>query len=199
MIRLPLRPWPGPALRPWLRVLACAAACLCVLLSARPAGAATDEDEVKMGFLYNFTKFVEWPREAFANDQSPIVIGIAGDDATAASFAEALAHKTSGGRAIVVRRVAEAGDLPHCHILFLRAGSRRNIADVADELAGRPVLLVGECEHFLAGGGMLNFVLRSERVRFEVNLDAAQKAKLKLSSKLVQIASVAADTRREGR
>jgi len=172
---------------------------LCLLAVPRVAPAATDEDEVKLGFLYNFTKFVEWPREAFASDQAPIVIGIAGDDASAAAFAEALAHKTSGGRSIVVRRVAETGDLPHCHILFLRATSRRSISDVADELSGHPVLIVGETDHFLSNGGMLNFVLRSERVRFEVNLEAAQKAKLKLSSKLVQVASPSSASRGEGR
>jgi len=186
----------GRRWRELLARLALVAVCLAAL--AGLAAATSDEDDVKTAFLYNFTKFVEWPREAFEGDSSPIVIGIAGDDALAASFADAVSRKNPGGRAVVVRRIAESGELPRCHVLFLRATSRRRISEVVDELDGQPVLLVGESEHFLSSGGMINFVLRSDRVRFDVNLDAAQKCHLKLSSKLVHVASQAYETRREG-
>jgi hypothetical protein len=177
--------------------LALGLACLAIL--AGPVAAASDADDVKLAFLYNFTKFLEWPKESFDTDRSPIVIGVAGDEALATSFSALLANKPAGSRAVIVRNVAESGSLPDCHVLFLRSSSRRRVTDVADELEGKAVLLVGEDEHFLVRGGMVNFVLRSERIRFEINLVAAQKAGLKLSSKLVSVASAVYEPGRGGR
>ncbi|MBI5836188.1 MAG: YfiR family protein [Candidatus Eisenbacteria bacterium] len=143
---------------------------------------------MKIGFLYNFTRFVEWPRDAFEHELSPLVIGIAGDQSMAALFASVLANKPAGGRHVEVRHIPDSGKIPNCHVLFLRAASRRKAPEVANELAGRHVLLVGEEDRFLARGGMVNFLMSSDRVRFEINLAPVRKCGLVLDSKLVGVA-----------
>jgi hypothetical protein len=171
-----------------------AAAALCLAIPAGVHAGTSAETEIKIGFLYNFTKLVDWPQGAFEGDRSPIVIGIAGDPDMAASFSTILAVKPSGGHPIQVRFVPDSGKLPPCHMLFIRSSSRLRVSEALEATAGKPVLLVGETEAFLAQGGMVNFIQRSGRVRYEVNPKAAEKRGIKLRSGLLKLATPAEAT-----
>ncbi|HVR99808.1 MAG TPA: YfiR family protein [Thermoanaerobaculia bacterium] len=172
----------GPAL---------ALAALLVLAAAAPAGlrAQTPEEleyQVKAAFLYNFTKFVEWPAEAFANERSPIVLCVAGEDRLGRSLEALVRGETVGGRSLVVDRAA--GNYRACHLLFVGQSERERFSQVLDGVQGGDVLTVGEAPGFLEAGGLINFVMEKGKVRFAIHQAAAERSRLKISSKLMRLA-----------
>jgi hypothetical protein len=170
--------------------------------AANVAGAAPRSAEevleynVKAAFLFNFTKFVDWPAEAFADEKSPFRICILGDDPFGGSLDTLVANETVNGRPIAVRRLARGADPHPCHILFLDRLERERQPEVLAGLRGSPVLTVGESDRFLADGGMINFFLEAHRVRFEVSLPAVERSQLKISSKLLRLAKVTPEEHR---
>ncbi len=154
---------------------------------------AVREDEAKAAFIYNFAKFVEWPDEALASGGT-FVVGVAGDDAFAAVVERVLRGKLVRDRPLAVRRVARAGDLDGCHVVFV--GDGRPLAEVLHALDARPVLTVGGRDEFAPNGGMIGFLIQNDKLRFEVNLDAAERANLRISSQLLKLATRV--IRREG-
>ena len=150
------------------------------------AQSAVPEDEAKAAFLYNFAKFVEWPDAAFAGSNA-FVVGVVGDDAFAAVVERVLHGKVVRDRPLTVRRVTRAADLGGCHVLFI--GDGRQLGDVLQALAARPILTVGAREEFAPQGGMIGFLVDNQRLRFEVNLDPAARANLRISSQLLKLAT----------
>jgi hypothetical protein len=146
------------------------------------------EYELKAVFLYNFAKFVEWPAEAFPGPSSPIVIGIAGHDPFGAAIDEAVSGKTANGRAIVVRRMKSSEDLRSCHILFIAIAEASRAARILRSTEGASVLTVGEMPHFSRRGGIVNFLIERNHVHFEINKELADRANLKISSRLLKLA-----------
>jgi len=145
------------------------------------------EYSVKAAFLYNFAKFVEWPPEALGGG-SPVVLGVLGDDPFGASIDQTVAGKTANGRQILIRRLRWGQDLKQCQILFISSSERKRLKQILDALRGSSVLTVGDMEQFSQQGGMIQFVIDQSRVRFEVNVGAAEQARLRLSSKLLALA-----------
>lgn len=146
------------------------------------------EYEVKAAFLFNFTRFVEWPGSAFANDKAPIVIGLFHSDPFGAALRRVVEGQTVRGRAVEVRVVKSYDEVRTCHLVFVSAAEERRIPDLLRSGAVSRVLAVGESSGFAQAGGMMNFVMDGSRVRFEVNLRAAERAGLKLSSRLLSMA-----------
>jgi hypothetical protein len=163
----------------------------CLTLAAGRAPAQTgpeSEYRVKAQFLANFPKFVEWPDKAFPTADTPFVIGIVGSYPFGPWLLRAVAGQTVRGRKIEVRwltgqRTRE--DFRQCQILFSTAAELKRISQLLSAIDGANVLLVGETKGFLQAGGTINFVLENDRVRFEINSDAAVRAELKLSSQLL--------------
>jgi len=139
---------------------------------------------VKAVFLLNFIRFVEWPQPPAASAKDPFPICIIGDDPFRGTLDRLVQDEVVNGRSIVVRRLAHWQD--SCQLLFLSASER----DVFRTLgrAGRGVLTVGEAPGFLSDGGMINFVVDDRRVRFDINLNAATHASVKISSRLLSVA-----------
>jgi hypothetical protein len=165
-------------------------------IGVRPALAApaASEYEVKAAFLYNFIKFVEWPQKS--ND-TPIVIGVLADDdpffdseASVNYLDHAVSGKTINDRNLVIKRSSRVANLKDCHLLFIPKSERKRIKDILESLKGLNILTVSETENFCQQGGMINFIMESEKVRFEINADAAGKAGLKISSKLLNVAKL---------
>ena len=150
--------------------------------------APTDEYRVKAAFLFNFARFVEWPAWAFQGQNDPLAIGLLGPNRLGSLLEETVRGKTSGNRSLVVREVANAQDASKCHILFITLEDRRRVRSVLEELKGSSVLTVGEGEDFLANGGVVNFKIKDSRVRIEINPEAAERAQLRISSKLLSLA-----------
>jgi hypothetical protein len=156
-----------------------------VLPPAFPAADESLEYQVKAAFLLNFTKFVEWPQSAFEAADSPIAICILGDDPFGAALDRTVAGEVVGGRKLTIQRLKRAPAPKACQELFIRTD--KEISRIPSGL-GPGVLTVGEGESFLRDGGMIAFVIESRRVRFSINLSAAENAGLKLSSRLLSVA-----------
>lgn len=177
-------------------ILFCAVFALC---GVRPTRAATvaSEYEVKAAFLYNFIKFVEWPPKAFPKQSSPIIIGILGDDdpfldpVTRINYLnQTVRDKMINGRTIVVERSDRIGNLKNCQLLFIAKSERNHMKEIFSSINGMNILTVGETDNFCANGGMINFYMQSEKVRFEINVSAAERASLRISSKLLSVAKI---------
>jgi hypothetical protein len=153
-------------------------------LSRQALAQEPDEAQVKAAFLFNFVKFVEWPAGAFYDDAAPIVVGVVGDDPSSSAIDQTNNGKSANGRRLVIRRFSNANSLTYCHILFIGYSQRNNLQKFLIA-AGPGVLTIGESDRFTREGGIINFTLVDNRVRFEINQAAAEKAGLKISAKLL--------------
>jgi uncharacterized protein DUF4154 len=164
---------------------------LTVLLAAFQAAAATEtaaEYDVKAAFLYNFTKFVEWPPEAFTDAGSPFQLCVLGEDPFGKSL-QAIAEEPVGERKITLLRTPKMADPAGCQILFISRSEKERMPQILSELRDAPVLTVGDTGGFLDHGGIINFILEGGKVRFEINQEAAERAGIKISSKLLRLAT----------
>src|SRR5258707_1685678 len=130
---------------------------------------ASDSSEylIKAGFIYNFAKFVEWPSAAFAQPDSPIVIGILGTDPFGTIIDQIVQDKKIGARGFVVKRLkwgADAKDLKECKILFVGASERAHIDELVQTVKGLPILTVGETTGFAERGGVIRFLMEGNKV-----------------------------------
>lgn len=155
---------------------------------ASHAFAQPSEHEVKAAFLYNFTRFVEWPDGAFSARGAPFVLCVLGDEPFAAEVVETVADKAVDGREASVRQVSELSELADCHLLFVSRSERGRLPEIVAALRHLPVLTVGDSEEFVGAGGMISLVLRQSRVRFEIDQAAAERAGLVISSRLLGLA-----------
>jgi len=185
---------------------------LSVSLSGTPEAFAQAPDSrdsseylIKAGFIYNFAKFVEWPSAAFAQPDSPIVIGILGTDPFGPLIDQIVENKKIGARSFVVKRLKWGTDfkeLRDCKILFVGASEKAHVDELVQIVKTLPILTVGETPGFAERGGVIRFVLEDNRVRFEVNVEAAHQADLTISSRLLTLARIiqqaAAETRKPG-
>ncbi|MEY2428936.1 MAG: hypothetical protein QOJ40_1821 [Verrucomicrobiota bacterium] len=149
-----------------------------------------NEYQVKSLFLLHFAKYVDWPADAFEAANAPIVIGVVGEGKFGGELAKTVEGKNVDGRPILIRQIQTPEELDKCHILFIRASEKMGLAEILGRLKTRPVLTVGEADHFLEQGGVINFVKKEGKVRLEINLDAARQANLQISSKLLNVADV---------
>ena len=166
------------------------AALCCWLPLAAQEAPAPSEYQVKAVFLLNFLKYVEWPAAAYPTANTPFKIVHAGEDRFAPDFAAFVKSKTIDHRAVALKHSGDSDDWQRCHILFVSGGERRNVRNILSAVKGRPVLTVGESDNFIAEGGMINFVMKDNKVRVHINLVAAEKAGLKISSRLLGVADV---------
>jgi hypothetical protein len=157
--------------------------------SAQPAPA--EETALKAAFVYSFAKFTDWP-DALWNQSSKLRLCMAG---TGNGFAQAVAALESKppvrGKPVEVRTVSRPEDAAACHILVV--AGRDGMAQWARGVRNAPVLTVGDGEGFAAGGGIIGLFVEGDKLRFEINQDAAQRAGLKLSSQLLKLARLVKD------
>lgn len=161
----------------------------CATQTAMPQPGAPSENQVKAAFLLNFPKYVDWPAEAFAETNSPIVIATVGETGLSEELRELVRDKTVNGRPLAFQVLAE-NSAADCHILFIPDSARRRVPAILQNLKGVTVLTVGESDDFLDKGGTINLARRGHKIRLEVNLAAARQAGLKISSKLLSVADV---------
>jgi hypothetical protein len=145
-------------------------------------------------FLFNFVKFTTWPAGAL-RDGSPIVICVGGNDLVADSLVQLTQNKTVEGHALTIRRTALDRPLTECHVVFGAALNASRAQELIRAVAGRPILTVSDLEDFAVRGGVANFFIDGGRMRFAVNPDAADRARLRISSKLLALARIVRDDR----
>ncbi len=166
--------------------------------AAEPAWSPALEHQVKIGFLYNFAKFVEWPIDAFPEPGAPLTISILGGDPFCDSLERSLQGKTVNGRVIAVRRLRRVDPQDPGQILFIGPSVGKEAGPVLASLRTVPVLTVGDMAEFAALGGVINFTIEDHKVRFEINLDAAERAHLRVSSQLLTVAKIVREPSRAG-
>jgi hypothetical protein len=166
------------------------------LLNALVAGTAggqedpVDEYKLKAAMLYNLTYFVEWPGAAYPDRHAPILLCILGQDPFASSLTSTIPKEIDNGRTVLIRHLQSDKETPGCHILYISSSERKTTARIFSTLNGSGILTVGEMTQFAAHGGMIQFALEDQHVRFDINLDAASRAGLKISSKLLALAQI---------
>ena len=171
------------------------ASCLVLVHAFTPGAAAGQQDsageyELKAAMLYNLARFVEWPTSAYADAQAPTILCILGRDPFGDSLTSLVAKQTASGRAVQIRRLANDKGIRDCYLVYISSSERKSIAEIFKTLRGTSVLTVGEMAQFAARGGIIQFGLEDKEVRFDVNMDAAREAGLKISSRLLVLARV---------
>ena len=150
-------------------------------------GTASDV-AVKAALLYNFAKFAEWPA---LPPGAPIVVCIVGDDGIAAALADTVRGQNIGGHALEVRRPQDSATWRACHLLFIAEGETPNDPPMRlREIRRLPVLTVSDGKGFSQAGGIIELYLEGGRMRFAINVDAAERAGLRLSSRLLGLAKI---------
>ena len=155
-----------------------------------PAHAQSQADEyrVKAAFLYHFAQLVDWPAGSTGDANQPLILCAIGDDPFHGELESSVDGKVLDGRFIRVRHLKKIQEAHSCQILFFDKTDDKQLADMLMELGSGPILTVGESDRFAQQGGMIQFVLDDSKVRFSINVGAAQKSGLKISSKLLLLA-----------
>lgn len=171
-------------------------ALLCCLLSPLHARRPS-EYQVKALFLSRFAQFIRWPTAAFVDADAPIVIGIFGRDLFGRVIDQIAAQQTAQNRRLEVKRFKRVRDLEFCHLLFIPDSRAKDLKEILERLQGYPVLTVGESEEFIAEGGCIQFVIADATVRFEIGIESAESAELKINSRLLDLSQSAREERRK--
>lgn len=150
---------------------------------------AASEYSIKAGYLLLFTRYVQWPAQAFANEGEPINICILGDDPFGAVLDRTVAGQRSQNRPLRVHRLESTENADRCHVAFISARESDNEAQWLSDLAGRPILTIGENTTALDSGCVLTFVSEQDRgqsrIRFDASFPAMRAASLKISSQML--------------
>ena len=163
------------------------------------------EYQVKAAFLYNFIKFIEWPKEKVADSNEPMIIGVIGQDPFGNAF-DPLETKDTKSKKVLIKRfkpweeIKKSGEkdksslerqveaIQKCHLLFICPSEEKNLKEVINLVKDHSVLTVADTKGFLESGGIINFIMEEQKVRFEINVTTAKKSKLEVRSQLLRLA-----------
>ncbi len=169
-----------------LSIILCLLICVTNLApSISTAADVFEEYAVKAAFIYNFTKFIDWPAESFVSDNAPFVVGILGKN----SFGDSLNYfigKTVKGHPIEIRTINNLKDATKTHILFICASEKERIQEICN-FFNAPVLTIGDVEGFCDAGGIIHLITVGNKIRFKINQEAARRAGLNISSHLLKL------------
>jgi hypothetical protein len=166
---------------------------LMATLTALPGGVSagtesTSDTQVKAAFLYNFAKFAEWPASA-----QPLTMCIVGDTRVARELVKTVQDKRLDGRALEVKAIGSDAPMLACDVLFVSESEARRAAPVLVALRTLPVLTVSDSPGFARTNGIIELVVERERMHFAINTDAAARAGIRLSSRLLGLARIVRD------
>ncbi len=151
-------------------------------------GLSSDREyAVKAAFIYNFAKYVEWPKNTFHDEKQPLVIGILGEDPFG-SFMDVIGDKTAQGRGILIKRMTRLREVEKCHILYISPSERDRLEQILGHLGDEALLSVSDMRGFIKGGGMIHLMLHQNKIRFAINPRAAERTGLHISSRLLELA-----------
>lgn len=146
--------------------------------------------QLKLAFLYNFAKFVEWPPGAFPQSNAPVLVGIVGHDPFTIDMEEQVCGRSANGHPILLKRLRPGDALRGCHIIFISAAENKNLPAILANLKGASVLTVGETDTFATNGGVIRFFVENNTLHFEINPDVAAQTGLRISSRLLALAKI---------
>lgn len=163
---------------------------LVVFLLVVPRASAQSEDQIMAAFLFNFARYVEWPKDAFDRNDMPVNICMLNSKEFGDIVSNTVSGKTVANRRVLVRPTSNLAEATGCHILFIGREFNKPVAEAIAVLGGMSVFTVADQEGFATAGGIANFIRAENRIRFEINPRAAKKAGLKISSRLLRLAKV---------
>ena len=158
---------------------------------------APTEYQVKAALLYNFARFVDWPPDAFQSEKAPITLCVFGHDPFGSALDEIIRGKMINSRELLARRINDLPNLKACQLVFISGRENKRLSEILNSLKGASALVVGESEGFAARGGGIQFFFEENKMRFSVNIDAVQRARLALSAKLLALARIVHDEGRQ--
>ena len=178
---------------------------VCPAAEVQPDSSQSQEYQTKAAFLYNFAKFVDWPEQKVKGKTEPMTLGIIGDDQFGDAF-ELVKHKQIKGRDVIIERFSGLDEfketigtskaepalkieaLRKCEIVFICSSEKKNFSEIINLIKNNNVLTVGDTKGFLEVGGIINFLTEDKKVCFEINAADAERAGLKIRSKLLRLA-----------
>ncbi|RYY29852.1 MAG: YfiR family protein [Chitinophagaceae bacterium] len=164
-----------------------------VLLASNFASAqkiTSGEYNIKAAFIYNFTRFIEWPDSAFAAPLSPFVIGVMGRDPFGARLEAVMNGETVKGRPIRIKRFTSESQAAGCHIIFVSASAPTDVKKFCEKLRGKPVLTVSDIPDFDKDGGMIKLSMSENKITLTIDTAATKASTLDISSKLLRLATI---------
>lgn len=159
------------------------------LVSSSSASQEPAPPSLKAAFLLNFVKFAEWPRDT----SDALTLCVLNDRAAENALAQLVSGVSINGRVVTVGRTTTRDRLSACHLVYLASDDPLSLAPVLTDLKARPVLTVGDGEQFARQGGIVGLLVEGNRMRFAINPGAAQRSGLRLSSKLLALATLVHD------
>jgi hypothetical protein len=170
--------------------------CLPLLFANAAFGQSSREFQLKAAFLYNFAQFTEWPAEAFAVKDAPIVIGVLGKDPFGTALDDTVRDEFVRGKKLVIERYRTVEEIKTCHILYISQSESNRLDHILEKLDRRPILTVSDIPGSAPRGVMIRFVPEGSKIRFRINAEAAKAEKLSLSSKLLRVAEIVTTKKR---
>jgi hypothetical protein len=158
------------------------------VLVAAPPDEPIDEYQVKAAFVYNFAKFVQWPAGAFRDPNDPISICLLGEDPFGRSLEDTVAGRLIEGRPFTVRHISNLKQVEGCKVLFVSSKQDKHPPVSLADVRADGILTIGESQVAASDGVVINFRIDSGKVRFDINVAAAERAKLRISSRLLSLA-----------
>jgi hypothetical protein len=156
------------------------------------------EYQIKAAFLYNFAKFIQWPEKPGVGDESTFNLCVLGKDPFGETL-DSLEGTRINGRKVSIKRLSTLEEVENCQIIFVCRSEQNQLNQIIARLEGENVLTVGDMEDFARRGGVISFMMIDRKVRFDVNIDAAERAGLHISSKLLKLANFVHDKPGKGR
>jgi hypothetical protein len=179
------------------RTLACGwrlAVLLLLMWTGLASAQVPREYQIKAVFLFNFAQFVEWPTNAFADKDAPLVVGILGADPFGPFLDDTVRNETARGHRLVVEHFQNVEEIKACHILYIGKSEAPKLDHTLAVLNNKPILTVSEIENAAYRGVMVRFITERNKIRLRINLEAARAADLAISSKLLRAAEVVGTT-----
>lgn len=164
-------------------------ATLAVPLTVHAESAMQREYEIKAAYLYNFINYIDWPENTFPAAGGTIIIGVVGQSPFGAAL-EVLNGKQVKGRTVALKQITDMKDLDQCQIVFINSSEKSRLPELLDKLKDLRILTVSEIDGFAQQGGVINFISERNKVRFEINPDAAHRLGLNISSELLKLAKL---------
>lgn len=156
------------------------------------------EYQIKAAYLYYFTTFVDWPPETFAGTGDALVVGVLGEDPFGAILDDTFRGKTVNNRRLVVKRFGNIKEARASHILFISISERDRLASILESLEDVAVLTISDLDRFASRGGQIAFRMEDKKVRFDINVSAVERARLKISAQLMKLGRIVEASKRRG-
>jgi hypothetical protein len=147
-----------------------------------------EESQVKAAMILNLAKFIEWPAEIFSPGNTPFMLCVIGKSSFGHAL-QTLTGKTVKGRRVVVRQISRSDEFDKCHTLVIGESELRRIPAILDRAAKHPVVTVSDLPGFTTAGGTIGLVEQEGKIRFEINLETAHHANIRISPQLIKLAT----------